>query len=72
MVINKAVEAEEKIITIEVDIQPLSRIRHPKKLMVMVAGNPSTQMAGLGSSFQYEERKSMVAEAMEECALSSE
>ena len=37
----------------------------------MLAENPSTQMYGLGSSFQYEEINSMTLEAMEEYALAS-
>ena len=39
--------------------------------MGILAENPSTQMARLGSSFQYEEINYMVAEAMEEYALDS-
>ena len=37
----------------------------------MLAGNPSTQMSGLFSSFQSEESNSIVAEAMEGYALAS-
>ena len=32
----------------------------------MITENPSTQMSGLGSSFQYEESNFMIAESMEE------
>ena len=39
--------------------------------MCVLGGNPSTQMYGLGSSFQSEEINSMVAEAMEEFVLAS-
>ena len=37
----------------------------------MLGVNPSTQMAGLGSSFQSEESNYIVAEALEGYALSS-
>ena len=37
----------------------------------MLAGNPSTKMAGLGSKFQSEESNYMAAEAMEEYYLAS-
>ena len=37
--------------------------------MRMLVGHPSTQMSDLGSSFQYEESKSMIAESMEEYVL---
>ena len=39
--------------------------------MGTLAGNPSTQIYGLGSSFHYEESNYMIAEAMEEYALAS-
>ena len=64
MVRNAAVKAEKKIRTIKAAVQPASSILHPKTFMGVLAGNPPTQMAGLGGSFQYEERKSMVAESM--------
>ena len=38
----------------------------------MLGGNPSTQMDGLFSSFQYGEIKYMVSEAVEEYLLASE
>ena len=71
MVRNAAVEAEKNTRTIKAVVQPAIRSRHPSTFMGMIAGNPSTQMAGLGSSFQYKERKYIVAEAMEEYALAS-
>ena len=71
MVRNLAVEAEKNIRTIKVAVQSVSGSRHPKTFMGMLAGNPSTQMAGWNSSFQYEESNSMVAEAMEEYVLLS-
>ena len=40
--------------------------------MVMLGGNPSTQMAGLVGSFQSEEINSIVAEAVKEYMLASE
>ena len=64
MVINAAVEAENKTRTIKAAVQPASGIQNPRTLMVMLGGNPSTKMAGLVSSFQYEERNSMLEEAM--------
>ena len=45
--------------------------RHPKTCMVMLVRNPSTQMAGLSSSFKYQERNSVVAEEMAKYALAS-
>ena len=39
--------------------------------MGMIGGNPSTQMDGMGSSFQSEERNSMVAASLEEFSLAS-
>ena len=60
-----------KIITIEAAVQTASGSRHPKTFMVTIAGNPSTQMSVLGSSFKYKESKSVVAEAMEEYILAS-
>ena len=40
--------------------------------MVTLGGNPSTQMDGLGSSFQSEESKYIVEKAMEEYVFASE
>ena len=71
MVKNVAVVAENKVRTTKMAVQPASGIRHPKASMGMLSGNPSTQMYGLGSSFQYKESRYMVAEAMEEYALAS-
>ena len=64
LVRNAAVEAEKKTRTIKVLLQQASRSRHTKTFMGMFGGNPSTKMAGLGISFQYEESNSMVAEEM--------
>ena len=52
-------------------VQTASGSLNPKKITVILAGNPSTQMDGSGSSFKYEESNSMEAEAMEEYALAS-
>ena len=52
-------------------VQPEIGSRHNKTFMVILGGNPSTQMGGLCSSFQYEESNSMEAEAMEEYMLAS-
>ena len=52
MVRNAAVEAEKKIRTIKAAVQTVSASRHPKTFVVLLVGNPSTQMAGLVSSFQ--------------------
>ena len=65
MVRNAGVESEKKIRTIKAAVQPLSGSRHPKTVIIIIAGKPSTQMSGLGSSFQYEEINSMLAETME-------
>ena len=65
-------ESEKNTRTIKVAVQPASGIRHLKTFMGMLEGNPSTQMVGWGSSFQYEESKSVMSEAMEEYALASE
>ena len=69
MVRNAAVEVEKKTRTIKAAVKPASGIHHPKIFMGMLAGKPSTQMAGLGS---IEESNSMVAEAIEEHVLDSE
>ena len=61
MVRNAAVEAEKKTKTIKVAVKPVGGSRNPRTLMGMIAGNPSTQMAGLGSSFKYEESNYMAA-----------
>ena len=66
MLRNAAAEAEKKTKTIKAEVQPESGIHNPKTFMVMHSGNPSKQMSGSGSSFQYEERNSMVSDAMEE------
>ena len=68
---NASVEAEKKTITIKSAVQPEIESRHPKTIMGMLAENPSTQMDGLGTSFQSEESNCMVAEVMEEYALAS-
>ena len=62
---NAAVKAEQNIITIEDMVQPVSGIRHPRKFMGTFGKNPVIKMAGLGSSFQYEENNYMLAEALE-------
>ena len=64
LVRDAAVEAEKKIITIKVSMQPASGSRHYKTFVGMLAGNPSTQMAGLGSRFRSEESNYMAAETM--------
>ena len=69
MVRDESVESEKKIITIKAALKPEILIRHPKTFMRVLGGNPSTQMSGLGSSFQYEESNSMVAEAMYQYVL---
>ena len=51
LVRNAAVEAEKKTRIIKAAVQPASGSRHPKKLTGMLAGNPSTQMSGLGRAF---------------------
>ena len=65
LIINLSVEAEKKIRTIKATVQRASGGRYPKIFMGMLAGNPSTQIYGLGGSFQSEESNSMVVEAME-------
>ena len=64
LVINAAVEEEKKIRIIKAAVKTASRNRHPKIFTGMIAGNPSTQIDGLGGSFQYEESNSMVSESM--------
>ena len=64
-------DAENNIGTIKAAVQPASGSRHPKTCMVILAGNPSTQISFLGSSFHSEERKYMIAEAIDEYSLSS-
>ena len=64
-------EEEKKTRTIKSAVQPASGILHTKKLTVMLGGIPSTQMAGLGSSFKYEEKNYVLEEAMKEYVLAS-
>ena len=71
LVINAAVEAENKTRTIKLAMQSSIGSRHPKTSMGMLAGNPSTKMAGIISSFQSKESNSMVAEVMAEYVLAS-
>ena len=71
LVRNVAVEAEKKITTIKVEVQPASGSRHTKTFMGILSVNPSTKMASLGGSFQSEESNYMAAEAMEEYSLAS-
>ena len=65
MVRNAGVESEKKTRTIKAAVQPSSGSRHPKTVIIILAGKSPTQMSGLGSSFQYEEINSMLAETME-------
>ena len=69
LVINAPLGALKKTRTIKLAVQLASRIRYPRTFVVMLWGNPSSQLAGLGSSFQSEESNSMIAEVMEEYAL---
>ena len=71
MVINATVETENKTRTIKLAMQSSIGSRHPKTSMGMLAGNSSTKMAGIISSFQSKESNSMVAEAMAEYVLAS-
>ena len=71
MVRNAAVEAENNIRAIKAAVQPASGSRQTKIFVGMLGGKPSTQMAGLVSSFKSEESNTMVAEEMEAYALSS-
>ena len=71
MVRNVAVGVEKKTRTIKAAVQPAIGSHHPKTFMVMLAGNPSTQMSVVFRSFQSEESNSMVAEEMEEYPLTS-
>ena len=71
LVINAAVEAENKTRTIKAAVQPYIGSCHPKTYVGMLVENPSTKMAGLGSSFQFEESNYMVTEEMEEYVLAS-
>ena len=68
---NAEVKSEKNTRTIKASVQPSSGILHNKKYIGMLGGNPSTQIAGLGIIFEYEESNSMVSEAMEEYALAS-
>ena len=61
MVINAVVEAEKKIRTIKASVQPYSGSSYSRIFMGILGGNPSIQMVVLFSSFQSEEKNSMVA-----------
>ena len=52
-------------------VQPSIGILHNRTFMGMLGSKPSTQMYGLGRSFQYGENNSMVTEALEEYELDS-
>ena len=71
MVRNTVAEAENNTRTINATVQQARGSRHPKTFTEMLAGNPSTKISVLVSSFQSKERNSMVAEAMEEYVLAS-
>ena len=71
LVRNASVESENKTRTIKAAVKPSTGIRHTKTFMGMLAEIPSTQISGLGSSFQSKESNSMVAEAMEKYAFIS-
>ena len=64
MIINAAVEAENKTIKIKEAVQPESRIRNPRKFMGMLGGNPSIHMTGLISIFQYGDNNYMLVGAL--------
>ena len=51
LVINAAMEAENKIIMIKAAVQPEIGSLHPRKFIDMLCGNPSIQMDELGSRF---------------------
>ena len=68
---NASLETKNKTRTIKTVVQPASVIRHPRTFMAMLEGNPSIQMAGLVSSFQYEENNSMMSELLKEYVLAS-
>ena len=53
LVRNAAVEAEKKTRTIKATVQPASGSNHSRTFTGTLGVNPSTQMAGLGSIFQY-------------------
>ena len=51
LVINAAMEAEKKIRMIKAVVKPEIGSLHPRKFIDMICGNPSIQMAALGSRF---------------------
>ena len=71
MVRNTALDVEKMIKIIKAAVQPAGGSRHTKIFMGMLGGKPSTQMAGLVSSFKSEESNTMVAEEMDAYALAS-
>ena len=72
LVRNAAVEADKKIITIKSAVQSSGGSLHHKTFVSMPGGSPLIKMAGLISSFKYEEKISVAAETMEEYSLDSE
>ena len=52
-------------------MQPVGGGLNHRTFMSIPRGRPSTKTSGLSSSFQSEEKNSMVAEKMEEYALDS-
>ena len=71
MVRNAAVKSEKNTRTIKTEVQPSIRSRNHRTFMEIIGGKPSIQMTGLGSRFQYEEKISMLAEALKEYTLES-
>ena len=69
LVRNASVEAENKITTIKAAVQTAGGILNYKTFMSMPGGSPSIKMAGLISSFKYEENNYMSAETIEEHEL---
>ena len=61
MVRNVAVEAENNIKTINMEVQPESGSQSPMKFMGMLGGTHPINMHGLGSIFKSKEKNYMVA-----------
>ena len=60
MVGKVPLEAEKNIRAIKVTVKPEGGSLHHRIFMSIDGGSPSIKMAGLSSSFQYEENNSML------------
>ena len=66
LVMNMLVGGEKNTKTTKSAVHPEGGSRNPRLFMGIIGRSSSTQMAGLGGSFQYGDSNFMVAESLEE------